>query len=121
MAEGITIIDGRGGIQRINERGREIWGIPEIVGELRTVDDFRRKLTLCYPNGQAMPFEQWPMNRVLRGEVFSGLEAVYDRADGRKINLLFSSGVVRAIKRCSTGDCYLRGYHPHPRTGARKR
>lgn len=93
--EGITIADGDGRIVRVNSRGREIWGHLLARDGHPHVSELAGRIDLRYPDDRPMPFDEWPILRALRGEVFSGLEAIYCRPDGKKIHLLFSSGVVR--------------------------
>ncbi|MHB8991097.1 MAG: ATP-binding protein, partial [Chloroflexota bacterium] len=95
VSEGITIADGQGRIVRINSRGREILGLsPPAEGPFH-LEDYVRGISLHYPDGRSMPADQWPIARAVHGEVVSGVEAVLAQPSGRRLNLLFSSGVVR--------------------------
>jgi signal transduction histidine kinase/HAMP domain-containing protein len=95
VSEGITIVDGEGRVQLVNRRAREIWYLPPSFGEHAPIREYADHTDLRYPDGRPMPFEEWPIARAMRGETFSGEEAIYLRSDGKKFNLLFSSGVVR--------------------------
>lgn len=93
VGEGITIADGEGRVVTVNRRGRAILGVVPAPGT--SLDQFTGKIELCYPDGRPLLHEQWPIVRAVRGELFSGEEAILRRPDGSSSNLLFSSGVVR--------------------------
>lgn len=94
MAEGVTVVDASGQIVHLNRAARQIWQLswPDEqhghVGELGGFD-------VRYPDGRPVPVEELPINRVLRGESFSGLEVVYVRRDGRRYYLRFGGSAVR--------------------------
>jgi len=93
MTEGILIADRTGRIVFVNDVGRELWQLPATPsGECRP-EQYKR-LDLRYPDGRPLPFEEWPINRALRGERFTGQEVLYVRADGRRLFLSFSGSAV---------------------------
>jgi PAS domain S-box-containing protein len=94
MGEGIAIADREGMIERVNSLGREILGIGKMRLEGRSIADLAGIIELRRTDGSPLGVDQWPMSRAMRGELFSGEEAVQVRMDGSSRNLLFSSGVV---------------------------
>jgi len=95
VGEGILVADGSGRILQINGAGREILATEPSWAGVDFVAEYAGRFALQDPAGRPIPFEQWPLARALRGELFSGLEAVLRRRDGSESHLLFSSGILR--------------------------
>ncbi len=96
--EGIIIADIQGRMVRVNRRARDILGMQDPPLEGSLLEELGDIFEFHYPDGRRMPLEEWPIARVLRGESFVGLEALYHRQDGKDFHLLFSSGAVRDEK-----------------------
>ncbi len=94
VSEGITLVDGRGRIERINRAGSQILGLGE-DWHGRKLDEYTGRLDFRHPDGRTVPFRQWPTSRAMRGEVLRSEELVLVRPDGRRAYLLFSTSVVR--------------------------
>ena len=94
MSEGITMVDGEGRIVRINQAGSEILGIGT-DWQGRHLEEFRERLNYTRPDGSVATFDDWPIVRVLRGEILHSEEMVLSRSDGKQLYLLFSTGLVR--------------------------
>lgn len=94
MAEGVTIADHQGRVLRINRMGLSLLGFSSPEETFNRVEsygvlDFRR------PDGQPLPFNEWPINRALEGETFTGQEVVLRRRDGERRSMVFSGGPIR--------------------------
>ena len=94
VADGIMIIDQSGQIVRMSRVGREIWQLASPQAETNNVSDLAR-LDIRYPDERIFPPEEWPVNLVLQGKTFSGVEAIYTRPDGRRYHLRFGGSPVR--------------------------
>ncbi len=94
VSEGITLVDGEGRIVRINRAGGEILGIGT-DWQGRRLEEYSERMEFRSPDDRPVPFRQWPTARALRGEVVSGQEMVLLRPDGKRVNLLFSTSLVR--------------------------
>lgn len=94
MAEGVAVIDQSGQVVRLNRVARQIWELPWPEGQHGHIRDFA-PLDFRYPDGKAIPLEDWPINRALRGETFRDFEATYVRSDGRRYHLRFGGSALR--------------------------
>lgn len=93
MTEGILIVDNKGRVVLVNDVGKELWQIPTPpTGEC--LPEHYRHLDIRHVDDSPMPFEEWPINRALRGERFTGYEVLYVRSDGRRLFLSFSGSAV---------------------------
>lgn len=104
MAAGIIVYDANGSVQRINRAARRLLGI-------KTPEDSRRLIADgCFhhlmprdEHGQPLPFDLWPPNRLLHGEVLSA-DNMFDyrihTLDGRDMILNVSGSPVY----CADGD-----------------
>jgi PAS domain S-box-containing protein len=91
---GLGITDASGRVLSLNPSGRRLHGFTDEEDILPTLDDYRLHFELRRTDGSALPFEQWPMARALRGEEVSGVELrLRRRADGEE--RLIAYNVVR--------------------------
>ena len=88
LAEGVAIFDATGRIMLVNQAGRDILSLPE--GQRLESLDESRTLDLRRPEGEPLPFEEWPMSRALRGERFTDEEVSRVRPDGDIRRIVFS-------------------------------
>ena len=87
------VADATGRVLLVNRVGRKLFGIPEEADQsslegLRSVVDRRRA------DGSPLPFEDWPLNRILRGERVVEEEVIHIEPDGTERHLLFSGSRV---------------------------
>lgn len=101
LNEGVVLFDLDGQICDGNRAAREI------LGYAQACDDARCHLPACPAtfdllslDGENLPIEQWPIQRVLRGESFTGYElTVRRKGDGKTVIISHNGSPVR-----STGD-----------------
>lgn len=96
MAEGLIISDLDGKVVTMNAEALRLRGFarPEVTS--RGIPDFVDTFALAYPDGTPMPPEEWPLNRVLRGESLSGFEArVRNHSTGRDSYWSYSGRLAR--------------------------
>ncbi|MGN8115166.1 PAS domain S-box protein [Labrys sp. 22185] len=70
LAEGILLIDPAGGIVWANERALDLHDAEELAALGRTPAEYRQTYLLKYRNNHALAPEQYPLDRLLAGEVF---------------------------------------------------
>ena len=74
LNEGLFTVSPEGQLLSWNPAARRIYGIPEQGHEFHALSDYTRILTLYAPDGSQLPFEQWPLVRILQGERIHDLE-----------------------------------------------
>lgn len=75
------VTDAQGWVQSYNPAAVQLWGRTPVAGRDRWCGSYR----LYHPDGREMPLDDCPMAMALRsGEATHGLEAVYERPDGRR-------------------------------------
>ena len=94
MAEGVTIADPAGDVVLINQAGRSILGLGPPLEGPQSVREYRA-LHLRLPDGRPLVESEWPINRALRGETFTGYEVCLTRRDGADRRAAFSGSSVR--------------------------
>ncbi len=96
MTEGVIISDLEGGIFYWNCPALEMHGYASIDECRRQVHEFVAIFELTDPQGQTVPYEQWPLVRVLRGEEVQALELrVRRKSDGWDRILSYSGALAR--------------------------
>jgi PAS domain S-box-containing protein len=93
MTDLVVVFDAEGRVRRTNQAAREF------MGSHPTLDAGRRFLRLAMVSGTPLPREQWPSARILRGETFTGAQALdmYAQApSGRKVLLNISGAPVHS-------------------------
>ncbi len=96
VADGIMVSDMAGGVLLANESMAR-------MNEYESADEMRRNLTdfaevfeLFHPDGRPVPYEEWPLSRVLRGESVTDWELRVRRTDlGREWFICYSGEPVR--------------------------
>jgi PAS domain S-box-containing protein len=91
MSDAVTVLDGEGNIILRNEAQYELVGVPD--ERALTVRGYTGA-RLLYLDGSAVPFEQWPVNRLLGGQSYTDEEYLVQRADGSRRRVLTSGSVV---------------------------
>ncbi|MGJ4855013.1 PAS domain S-box protein [Labrys sp. La1] len=84
LAEGILLIDPAEGIVWANERALDLHDAGELAELGRTPDEYRRNYMLKYRNNHSLAPEQYPLNRLLAGEVFKELVVEVVKAAPRR-------------------------------------
>lgn len=89
IVDGVFVYDLGGHILRANSAGRRLLNLderPEFC--LLPLPERIAHYQVCYGHDEHLPMEQWPLARMLRGEVLSDLNAVdvsYRKLDGRRV------------------------------------
>jgi len=92
LGDAVTIVDATGAVVLINRAARAIYGLPEWhAGGSETGGQLER----CRADGTALPPEEWPINRVLRGEQFDDLELFLVGPGGMRLPLLATGNAIR--------------------------
>ena len=92
IGDGIVVTDMEGAFLMVNEAEARINGFPSAAAMKHDLAFYRRLYELSYPNGKLLPFEEWPINRVLKGESITNLELRARRRDTGQEWLLSLSG-----------------------------
>lgn len=81
LDEGLIIGDGDGNLLHWNRAALAMHGFRSIEECRRTLPEFQDVYELITLTGQIVPFEEWPMPRILRGERLDGQELRIRRLD----------------------------------------
>ena len=99
IADGVSIYDAAGRLQRINTAGRALLGSDNIIAYFERAHPSRAlDQEAGGAQGNVTPQRDWPLNRVLRGETISSADAVELAAtgpDGRARVLSFTGAPIR--------------------------
>ena len=79
LAEGVIICDLDGNVFSWNRAALEMHGFANPDECHRRVSEFQDTFEVFAPNGALVPFEQWPLPRILRGETLRNWEALIRR------------------------------------------
>ena len=93
LTEAVTVADGMGRVILRNRAAREMLGIaPRDDGSVEP----GFQVILRYPDGSAVPRDEYPIARALRGEPVHGLELFVERPGGSTLTVVqFSGSVLR--------------------------
>jgi signal transduction histidine kinase/CheY-like chemotaxis protein len=81
LTEGIVISDADGELLHWNRAGLEMHGFGGLDEARRDLVHFREIFELSTPDGTVLPFDQWPLPRILRGEHLRELDLRIRRLD----------------------------------------
>jgi two-component system, cell cycle sensor histidine kinase and response regulator CckA len=96
VQDGIVVTDLEGNFLLINEAEAAINGFPSAEAMKRELAFYQDLYELTYPDGQLVPFEQWPINQILQGKSMRDWELCARRRDtGQEWRLSFSGEPVR--------------------------
>ncbi|MDQ3744635.1 MAG: PAS domain S-box protein, partial [Acidobacteriota bacterium] len=96
VADGIMVSDMAGNFILANEAEARILGYPSPAEMKRNISYFAEVFELYNPDGQPVPFGDWPLAKVLRGESFTDWELRGRRKDtGQEWFFSFSGEPVR--------------------------
>lgn len=95
VTEGILIVDHSHQIMHMNHAAARLFNLPYQTGSRkRFMDSFEAVL----PGGEALPLDQWPSERALRGEFLLDHEmGIREKATGKLVNVEISSAPIRNI------------------------
>ena len=96
MSDGLVLADPAGNLVEWNPAALRMHGYESQDEVRRPLSDFAGTFVLSPPGGQPLPPADWPMARVLRGEVLTDVELNVRRTDtGRQVVLSYSGSPVR--------------------------
>ena len=99
MPEAVLLYDPSGNLVRVNKAARRLLGldvVPDYVS--RPLEERFALYVMQDMQGQVLPREQWPVSRLMRGEVLTdeqAMEVLLRTVDGRQIQASFTGGPVR--------------------------
>ncbi|HKV84769.1 MAG TPA: PAS domain S-box protein, partial [Ktedonobacterales bacterium] len=87
LTDAVSIYDDRGRVLHMNAANRELFGVDPTLTDYheRNLEQRMTALHIRETDGTAMPAEQWPVTRILRGETLRGpsaLDILVDALDG---------------------------------------
>jgi PAS domain S-box-containing protein len=94
MTEGLIIASLTGRLVHWNRAGLEMHGYSTLEEGLREIGEFAATFALTTLDGASLAFEQWPMKRVLAGEVLRDSEVRIRRLDSDWERILSYSGEI---------------------------
>jgi len=96
MTEGIIIADAQGNVLQMNAVAARIHSHNKPQELQRNLAEFSDTFELHYIDGHLMPFEEWPLTRVLRGETVMDYEVRVRRLDSGVARICsYNGGLVR--------------------------
>ncbi|MEW6130850.1 MAG: PAS domain S-box protein [Acidobacteriota bacterium] len=81
IQEGLVVSDMTGNLFMINEAEARINGFASVDEMKQSLAFYAERYELRTPDGDLLPFENWPLNRVLRGEAIKDWELLGRRKD----------------------------------------
>jgi PAS domain S-box-containing protein len=94
LTEGLIVAGMNGRLVHWNRAGLEMHGYSSLEHGLREIGEFAATFALTTLDGSSVAFEQWPMNRVLNGEVVRDYEVQLRRLDSDWERILSYSGEI---------------------------
>ena len=96
MDEGVVLIDRDGNILDMNHAALKMHGYQQVEEIRKPLREIAPVFEIKVLGGQALPFEQWPIPRLLRGESFSKFEVRLLRADkGMDLIVSYSGTIIK--------------------------
>ncbi len=96
---GIGVTDLAGRTLSLNPAALQMHGLASADAMPGSLEGYREKFDLYYPDGRHMPAEEWPLARALRGEYVSQYEVRLRRHDGEERYIAYSAVSVAATSR----------------------
>jgi PAS domain S-box-containing protein len=81
IQDGIVVTDMEGNFLLVNDAESRITGFPSTQMMQENLSYFREIFELRYPNGQVLPFADWPLNKILHGQSIKHWELLVKRLD----------------------------------------
>ncbi|MCI0703162.1 MAG: PAS domain S-box protein, partial [Planctomycetia bacterium] len=95
MADGLVVADTAGNLLDWNPAALRMHGYPSVEEVRRHLSSFADLFVLSVPGGPPLPFSEWPMSRILRGETLSNDELQVRRTDtGQELVISYSGTLV---------------------------
>lgn len=91
LHEAVSIFDSSRRVILRNAVAREITGLADDVAASAYALGARKYLDL---GGDLIPYEDWPANKVIRGETLDEFEVVLERSDGTRRRVVYNSGAI---------------------------
>lgn len=104
LSEGVIACDPEGNVRQWNRAALEMHGYATLEEAQRRLPEFTEIFELIDAEGKPVPFEQWPMPRILRGETLRKWEAELRRRDSDWRRTMSYSG---ALARDAGGRAVL--------------
>jgi PAS domain S-box-containing protein len=96
IGDGIVVTDMKGNFLMVNEAAARINGFPSVEVMRQNLPYYRQLYELHHPDGKPLPFEEWPINKVINGESITNLEFRARRRDtGQEWSFSLSGEPVR--------------------------
>lgn len=81
LSEGVLVFDPTGRVMDTNPAALNLLRFDAANDAHLSLEEYAEFLEVCDLSGRALPVEAWPVNRILRGESFSGEELLIKRKD----------------------------------------
>jgi PAS domain S-box-containing protein len=95
IADGIIVADRAGRLTHWNPAALRLHGYTDLEEVRCPVADFRDTFVFRHIDGQIVPFEQWPMSKMLHGETVRGYELEVSRLDtGQSWTIAYSGSII---------------------------
>ncbi len=92
LREGVIVADMAGNVLEMNPAALDIHGFNHAVQGIGKMADFAFDFELCDLSGELIPLSQWPLARLLRGDVFADMEVIVRRRDQKDEIIVSYSG-----------------------------
>lgn len=76
LAEGLIVVSADGKTMHWNKTALELHGYAQVERRLSLSDEIAKDYQILTPEGQVIPFDNWPVPRLLRGENLRNVEAI---------------------------------------------
>jgi PAS domain S-box-containing protein len=95
ISDGLVIADADGNLLDWNAAALKMNGYATVAEVRRNLSTFADTFVLSPPDGPALPFTEWPLSRILRGETISDCELRVRRTDtAQEVVISFSGTLV---------------------------
>ena len=94
LDEGLLITDLAGNLLMSNPAAFSLAGITDQVKGNRQVPTFPRVLEISTMDGEVLTFDQWPLGRIMHGEILNNYEAQVRRYDSTEKRIFSYSGSI---------------------------
>ena len=96
VSDGVLVSDMTGNVLLVNEAMARIHGYESAEEMRRNLIEFAPLYELSHPDGRLVPYDEWPLSRILRGESVTGWQLRLRRKDtGREWFFNYSGEPVR--------------------------
>jgi signal transduction histidine kinase len=98
MTDAVLVYDGQGRLVLWNAAAEQLLGLQQMDDTAHTLPERGEAFLLRDEQGQPLPVDEWPVRRILNGEVLTGSQAVdvlVRLADGHDVLMNFSGAPIR--------------------------